>query len=586
MTIPRAIGLIVRNAFGIHPHVFEQATQGVPGRWSICIAENEEESPWEPLAANGGVTGGVSAVSATLTRTMEFVDNRHAPNPEDVLRDFQDTISRIGSQIFPKSAVALVLCPEHAQMFAAAGLSKADVQNWLLERSGRTVGEFRRAGKAEVTSRRFGPPGPRARARRRPAARRRGVPPDPQRPAVDPGHRGGRQERGDLHGGAHLRRVVRHVRPGRGEEMNYTERAVALSSALEADGYHMAIEERMPLSPSSLPRPRRLRGLPGAQGPDARHAAQRARDRRRDHRHHLPGRSAGLLGRGGTLTTRVALITGCGKRDGMGRAIALTLAASGVAVVVTDKQATGVLNRRQQVVGVADDGWRGVDSLVEEITAAGGTAMAQLGDISVAEDAQRMVDTAAAWRGRLDILVNGAGAPQGLDRQDIEDVPIEVFDFVIAVNLRGTYLMSRFSVPHMRAQRWGRIINISSQAGQVAAAMSTAYSASKAGVLGFTRALSADVAPWGITCNAISPGMVATSRALLSLDPDLDVDAEIKRRGAMLAVGRSGYPDDIAAAVAYLASDGAGYMTGQTLVLDGGGSGSPWAKKPSDTSKL
>ena len=159
MTIPRAIGLMVRNAFGIHPHVFEQATQGVPGRWSICIAENEEESPWEPLAANGGVTGGASAVSATLTRTMEFVDNRHAPNPEDVLRDFQDTISRIGSQIFPKSAVALVLCPEHAQMFASAGLSKADVQNWLLERSGRTVGEFRRAGKAEVTSRRFGPPG-------------------------------------------------------------------------------------------------------------------------------------------------------------------------------------------------------------------------------------------------------------------------------------------------------------------------------------------------------------------------------------------------------------------------------------------
>ena len=140
--------------------------------------------------------------------------------------------------------------------------------------------------------------------------------------------------------------------------------------------------------------------------------------------------------------------------------------------------------------------------------------------------------------------------------------------------------MSRFAVPHMRAQRWGRIINISSQAGQVAAAMSTAYSASKAGVLGFTRALSADVAPWGITVNAISPGMVATSRAMLSLDPNIDVDAEIKRRGSMLAVGRSGYPEDIAAAVAYLASDGAGYMTGQTLVLDGGGSGSMFAKKP------
>ncbi len=155
MTIPRAIGLIVRNAFGIHPHVLEQATQGVPGRWSICVAENEEESPWEPFAENGGVTGGVSAVSATLTRTMEFVDNRHTPNPEDVLRDFRDTISRIGSQIFPLSSVALVLCPEHAQMFATAGLSKADVQNWLIERSGRTGAELTSMGKAEVNRKGF-----------------------------------------------------------------------------------------------------------------------------------------------------------------------------------------------------------------------------------------------------------------------------------------------------------------------------------------------------------------------------------------------------------------------------------------------
>jgi 3-oxoacyl-[acyl-carrier protein] reductase len=280
------------------------------------------------------------------------------------------------------------------------------------------------------------------------------------------------------------------------------------------------------------------------------------------------------------LTTRVALITGCGKRDGMGRAIANTLAASGVAVVVADKQPGGVPNRRQEIVGSSDAGeWGGVDSLVEEITAAGGTAMSLLGDISAEADAQLMVDTAAAWRGRLDILVNGAAAPQGLDRQDIEEVPIDVWDMVIGINLRGTYLMSRFAVPHMRAQRWGRIINISSQAGQVAAAKSTAYSASKAAVLGFTRALSADVAPWGVTVNAIAPGMVATSRSVLSIDPSLDVDAEVKRRGSMLAVGRSGYPEDIAAAVAYLASEGSGYMTGQTLVLDGGGS-APFATRP------
>ena len=150
MTIPRAIGLIVRNAFGIVPHVLEQATQGVPGRWSICIAENEEESPWGPLAEEGGVPGGANAVSCTLTRTMEFIDNRHTPNPEDVLRDIADSIGRLGPQIFPQTPIALVLSPEHAQMFASTGMSKADVQQWLIEHSGRTAGQLRRAGKGEI----------------------------------------------------------------------------------------------------------------------------------------------------------------------------------------------------------------------------------------------------------------------------------------------------------------------------------------------------------------------------------------------------------------------------------------------------
>ena len=281
---------------------------------------------------------------------------------------------------------------------------------------------------------------------------------------------------------------------------------------------------------------------------------------------------------------RVALITGCGKRDGMGRAIAGTLASSGIAVVVSDRQQAGVPNRRQEIVGTtggtADDGWRGLDSLTGEITAAGGSAMSVLGDISQEADARWIVAEAAAWHGRLDTLVNVAAAPQGLDRRDIEEVPIDLFDSQIAISLRGTFLMSRFAVPHMRANRWGRIINISSMAGLVAAPWSAAYSAAKAGVLGLTRALSADVAPWGITVNAIAPGMVATSRAILSTDPDIDVDAEIKQRGAALAVGRSGYPEDIAAAVAYLASEGSGFMTGQTLCLDGGGRHAPFVPRP------
>jgi len=146
-TVARAIGLIVRNAFGIVPQVLEQATQGVPGRWSICLAENEEESPWPPLSAGAGVPAGTSAVSATLTRTCEFVDNRHTPDPEQVLWDFADTISRTGSLIFRDTSCAVVFCPEHAQLLAAAGYAKPDVQAWLIEHCGRTGADLRRAGK-------------------------------------------------------------------------------------------------------------------------------------------------------------------------------------------------------------------------------------------------------------------------------------------------------------------------------------------------------------------------------------------------------------------------------------------------------
>lgn len=149
-TVARAIGLIVRNVFGIEPHVLEQATQGIPGRWSICIAENEEESPWEPLAVDGGLAAGVSAVSATLVRTCEFVDNRHTQDPEQILWDFADTISRTGALIFRHTSCGVVFGPEHAQALAGAGYAKADVRAWLLERCGRTASDLRRAGKDGV----------------------------------------------------------------------------------------------------------------------------------------------------------------------------------------------------------------------------------------------------------------------------------------------------------------------------------------------------------------------------------------------------------------------------------------------------
>lgn len=146
-TVARAIGLIVRNVFGIHPHVLEQATQGLPGRWSICLAENEEESPWEPLATEVGQPPGASAVTSTLLRTCEFVDNRHTSSAEQVLADFADTLSRTGSWIFRHACAGIVFCPEHAQLLAGAGYGRAEVRAWLAEHAGRTSAEMARVGK-------------------------------------------------------------------------------------------------------------------------------------------------------------------------------------------------------------------------------------------------------------------------------------------------------------------------------------------------------------------------------------------------------------------------------------------------------
>ncbi|MEU6701361.1 SDR family oxidoreductase [Pseudonocardia sp. NPDC046786] len=271
------------------------------------------------------------------------------------------------------------------------------------------------------------------------------------------------------------------------------------------------------------------------------------------------------------MTSRVALVTGCGKPDGAGQGIARRLARAGYAVVVTDRVPGGVPNARQAAhtgTGTHD----GLAALVAELTGSGGRAVAALGDIGHPDDAARMVGTAVDGFGRLDVLVNNAAAPQGADRADVCETSLQVWQELLHTNLTGTFLMCREAVPVMRGQCYGRIVNISSMAGLSAAPRSAAYSASKAGVIGLTRALAMDVAGWGITVNAICPGLLATSRAVL--DPTLDdaaAAAAVAARGRSIPVGRAGRPDDVAAAVAYLAAEDAGYVTAQTLVLDGGG---------------
>jgi 3-oxoacyl-[acyl-carrier protein] reductase len=269
--------------------------------------------------------------------------------------------------------------------------------------------------------------------------------------------------------------------------------------------------------------------------------------------------------------TRVALITGCGKPVGIGNSTARALAAKGVAVVVSDLRPTGVANEFNAPEDT-DANWGGVDTLVEEIRQGGGVASAVLGNVSLEADAGRMVAEVIDRYGRLDILVNNAGAPQGADRNEIENVPVEAWDLTMGVNAKGAFLMSRAVAPHMRKAKFGRIVSVSSKAALRPGARRATYAASKAAILGFTRSLALDLAPFGITVNAVCPGPIRTSRAISTNRREYGDDLEIgfRERSKAIPVGRFGTPEEVASMIAYLASDEAAFVTGQAIGVDGG----------------
>jgi 3-oxoacyl-[acyl-carrier protein] reductase/meso-butanediol dehydrogenase/(S,S)-butanediol dehydrogenase/diacetyl reductase len=277
-----------------------------------------------------------------------------------------------------------------------------------------------------------------------------------------------------------------------------------------------------------------------------------------------------------SLEGKVALITGAGGMRGVGRASALKLASQGAQVAITD------LRRPADDLppGEVRAEWQSIDSVAEEVRSLGGNALPVYADLSNADAIEGLVAETVNHYGRLDILVNNARAIIGRDKVPVTELDEDVWQHFLAINTTAVFLCTKYAGREMvRLGNGGRVVNIASNAGKQASADGAAYSASKFAVIGLTQASAMDLAPHGITVNAVCPGPINTDRmsywerdqaAQRGLTQE-EFRAQVVAASAdRTPLGRIAEPEDVANLVAFLAGPDSSLITGQSYNVNGG----------------
>lgn len=270
---------------------------------------------------------------------------------------------------------------------------------------------------------------------------------------------------------------------------------------------------------------------------------------------------------------KVAVVTGAGRMRSIGRPIALALAQAGCDVVLTGTgRAPATFPPDEQQAG-----WRDIESVAQEIRALGRRALPIVSDVAAPEAVDALVAKVMAEMGRVDFLVNNAGASRGGDRVPVTELALDTWHRVMNTNLNGTFYMSRAFAKTMGEQgQGGAIVNISSLAARLLAPDTAAYATTKVAINGLTTIMAGELGAKKIRVNAVAPGIIDTSR----LDDVPKGDIWDGMVNSFVALGRAGTGEDVAHLVAFLCSDQGAWITGQHIYVDGGHSGTPRRPAP------